>query len=461
MAKLFALEDDSDSGNKNDSLIDKVLNLSKQEKRSPMNLTADLINQRQDLKKEIQDKLDEEPEIKDDDSSDTDDDSDDNTDNNDDNGENKDNDDNKSKENDDDNKIDSGAADDKDSLNSLVGSGLKSEDKDEKKEEQATESFRTKITLSNIFKPIHDQYKRYTDSMSIYSLESQQLPIDGQPIVYVKDSVIKSLDNLVTLANNYIANNTTFTEKISSSVKNLNERITVFKQFVEAEKFHFTNKLINDKEILSNIAVPKKSDLNETSNILLKYIEDSMKTNALIINNDFNKLSSAYTTANFIKEDEDLVYKTVLPGFNVIRLHIDNYTNYLKTNIQEFQYYKIKTLKTEDLYDLDAVTVSEDNELNRLLTRLDKLLVNIALNTDNLKDINEHFTKFIDEIKVIIFDIEKDKFKDLASIDIDNKVKDFVKFKLVIESIYININLMIEFMTTVMSVLNICIELKD
>ena len=61
----------------------------------------------------------------------------------------------------------------------------------------------------------------------------------------------------------------------------------------------------------------------------------------------------------------------------------------------------------------------------------------------------------------MIYDVQQDKHKDLAGLDIDSKVKDFIRFKLAIEAYYININLILEFMTSVMSVLNEVVELKD
>lgn len=467
MAKLFALEDgdDKDHLENNELLIDKVLKYSEQQNKSPMSLTADVLKQRQDLKKEINEQLNKEPEDdgnNDGDSGDNSDNSNEGTDaegNNDDNSNGED-----SGEGKDTSKTDGDSADDKDALKSLVGSGLsdddnKGGDNKDKKEEPATESRR--INLSALFAPLSNRYNQYSTALEAFNLGSQKLALEEQPIVYVKEAVAESLNNLVTMANTYISNNNTFVEKNGVAVKEVNEKISIFRQFVENEKYHFTNVLISDKDILANVSCPTKSDVTETARILLNYVEDSTKANALVINNDFNKMSSGYTNQNFEAEGTDLVYKTVLPGFNIVRLHLEQYRDYIKTNIQEYQYYKLKVLKTEDLYNLEAITITEDRDLNRLLDILDKLIVNISLTTDNLKDINTHFTKFIDDIKVIVFDLDKDKFKDLASIDIDSKVKDFIKFKLVIESSYININTMIEFLSTILSVLNQCVELKD
>ena len=43
----------------------------------------------------------------------------------------------------------------------------------------------------------------------------------------------------------------------------------------------------------------------------------------------------------------------------------------------------------------------------------------------------------------------------------DSHMNGFIRFKLAIEAYYININLILEFMTSVMSVLNEVVELKD
>jgi len=476
MAKLFALED-LDTSDNNELLIDKVLNYSKQEK-SQMSLTADILAQRNELKEQINKELNKEPEDDQNPNASSTDDNDNpsSKDDTEDPDESKDNtDENKEptpeektegNKNPEENSDDVG--DDKDSIKSVIGSGLNNADnkkddntEDDKKDKPSTESFRSKIGLNDVFKPIKNSYSVYAASLSKYNLSTEQLSIKEQPVVYVKDSVIKSLEKLIEMANGYINNNLITTEKFTVSVKNYNEKITIFRQFVSQEKFHFTNKLINDRDILGNLLCPLKSDLIETSRILLNYVEDSTKSNTLLVNNDFSEIVSAYASKNFIVDGDDLMYKTVLPGFNIVRVHVENYKDYIKTDIENYQYYKIKTLKTEDLYSLNSITITEDKELNRLLDMMDKLLVNVSLTTDNLKDINTHFTKFIDEVKVIIFDINNDKYKDLASIDIDSKVKDFIKFKLAIESSYININTISDYLTTMLSVLNICVNLKD
>lgn len=465
MGKLYALEEQSEETPKNDLLIDKVLQKAQQPK-SPLSLTADLIKQRQELKKDIGDKLEKDPEDQEDQNNNNPDDNNNNDDQNSDN-QNQDNNDSGNSSSDNGNtndQDDSSAAEDKDSLSNLVGSGISSDDdkKEEKKEEPATESLKTHIiSLKNIFKPLNKQYNTYRVSLESYCLENKAVPPTEQPVAYVKDSLIESLNNLVALAGNYITNNTNFVETNRKSITSINERITVLKAFIENTKYHFTNKLINDKDILANVSCPGKSDLRDTLKVMINYIEASTRATSLVISNEFNTLESGYSNSDFIKDGDDLKYKDTLPGFNDIRLHIEPYKNYLSTNIQNFQYYKLKVFKTEDLYNLNAISVTEDKELQYIASSLDKLLLNISLASDNLSDVNTHFAKFVDDIKAIIYDINQDKYKNLNEIDIDSKIQDFVKFKLAIETYYVNINIMIEYMTSIISIINECIELKD
>lgn len=451
MVKLFAMEDDSSSSN-NTLLIDKVLESAKKPE-SATSLTADMLQQRQQLNEEIKEKLTEEPESSDDNS---------NTE------QSTNNDDNRNTDKEDESSTDDEPTgkeeedtdetpEDKEELKGLIGADLK----EDSNEDTATESLATRVTLANIFSPIRRHHERYVASLVPYALESSALPVKQQPIVYVKESVIASLNNLVTLSNAYIENNKTFTSKITESVKSLNERITVFKQFVDAEKYHFTNKLINDKDILSNLSVPDKSDPRETSRLIIDYAESSKRATTLLMSNEFSKLQDGYLNSNFKPEDGDLVFNKIIPGFNLIKVHLPVYKNYLSTKIEDYQYYKLKVLKTEDLYNLTSISVTEDKELLFLVDNIDKLIVNIALGVDNLIDINTFFSKFIEEVKAMIYDIDHDKYTNLAEVGIDAKVQDFIKFKLAIEAYYINVNTLIEYLTSTMSVLDLVVELKE
>ena len=64
-------------------------------------------------------------------------------------------------------------------------------------------------------------------------------------------------------------------------------------------------------------------------------------------------------------------------------------------------------------------------------------------------------------MKVFIYDVEQDKYSNLAELDIDSKVKDFIKFKLVSEAYYSNVSMLLNYILNLDTVINKCIELKS
>lgn len=467
MVKLFALEEDKKVDTQaNELLIDKVLKLAEKNK-DPVSLTADIIKQRQELKTEIQDRLNAEPEegSEDDGSSEG------GVDSGEENKENKDeggsgSDDNSSdtsNSNDKDNENLSTKADDKDSLKSMIGSGMSDEGSDDNggDDKTAQESFKSnRLSLSDIFKPIKNRHNQYLISLEEFNIPTKT-PIESHKIVYVKDSVLEALNNLVTVANNYIGKNKTFIDGNAESIKNVNERLTVLRQFIENRKYHFTHNLVNDQKLLAEVSVLDKSDPRETCKLLVTYIQNSNKFINYVLNNDFNSIGSALSNADFVSEEDDFAYKAMLPGFNMIRAHLDQYENYLKTNIENFHYYQLKTFKTEYLYNLDAIGITEDKELDFVMTNLDKMLIDLSMSVDNFNVVNSNLNKLIDEVKVFIYDVEQDKYSNLAELDIDSKVKDFIKFKLVSEAYYSNVSMLLNYILNLDTVINKCIELKS
>ena len=469
MAKLFALEEEGKKVDTeaNDLLIDKVLKLAEKNK-DPVSLTADIIKQRQELKTEIQDRLNAEPEEGSDENGDG-------------NGE-------ENKEGEEDSEGGSGSddaassdsgntddkdnenlsskADDKDSLKSMIGSGMSDDNGGDDKggeDKSAQESLRLSgkpLNLSKVFAPLKKSYDKYLVSMESFNIP-QRIAMEEQPIVYVKDSVLEALNNLVTVANNYIGKNKTFIDGNAESIKNVNERLTVLRQFIENRKYHFTHNLVNDQKLLAEVSVLDKSDPRETCKLLVTYIENSNKFINYVLNNDFNSIGSALSNAEFVSEEDDFAYKAMLPGFNMIRAHLDQYENYLKANIENFHYYQLKTFKTEYLYNLDAIGITEDKELDFVMTNLDKMLIDLSMSVDNFNVVNANLNKLIDEVKVFIYDVEQDKYSNLAELDIDSKVKDFIKFKLVSEAYYSNVTMLLSYILNLDTVINKCIELKS
>lgn len=470
MTKLFALEDASPP-NSTQLLIDKVIEQSKQPDK-PLSLTADILKQRQELQAEISKELSTpaNPPEGEKDSVDTppsgEEDKDPPTDAPE--QENPPQDPPRQEGSPPDQSDDNAEGEDKQTLQSLIGSGLAQKTQDaplakveDTPKQPATESYRPpRPTLTNLFTPLRRRYEQYKVSLESFNLSSKAVALEAQPIVYVQDSVIESLNNLVTLSHTYLQSNEGFIATTSESTKHLNERITVFRQMVEQGKYQFTQTLVKDKDILAAVSIPEKSDPRDTVKVLLNYLNHSAKAVGLVLKNDFATLPDSYHNANFLTEDEDWVYRDVLPGFNLVRVHLEHYKNYLSTPLQNYQYYKLKVLKTEDLYSLNAIAVTEDKELEYILASLDKLLVHLSMTVDNLTLISTRYTSLIDEVKVAVYDVENRKHQDLTQVGIDAKVQEFIRLKLAIEACYIDAHLVIEYMTGMMEVLNTTVELS-
>ena len=471
MSKLFALEEETGSGESgNDLLIDKLLDRKKEEV-SPLSLTADLLKQREEITKEIKDQLEEEPEKKDetgeeeeppaeDEGSDEGDES-----SKEEPAKEEDSKDTPKEDSKENSEEDEGSsADSTDDLESMIGSGLGGgSDKEPKaeKKETATESFKVVPTLRNCFGPLRDSHKGYLVSLESFGGDLKPVKETEQPIVYVKEAVLESIKNLTSIAFTYIDSNKTFTEKASVSTKSLNERLTVFTQLVESGKYHFTHKLVSDRDILANISFTDHSTVRETVRALVKYINHSNKASSTLLNSNFDELKSAFQTQEFREDGTDLVYSKPIPGFNLVKASVVPYTNYLKTKIENFQYYKLKVMKTEDLYNLPGISITEDKDIAYIVTTLNELLVSLTVSIDTLNGVTDHFNSFVDSLKVIAYNVGNDEFKNLSELGLDNKVKDFIRFKMVMEISYINVNLVMDYMTSVISALNIALELEE
>ena len=355
-------------------------------------------------------------------------------------------------------------ADNKDSLKSLIGSEDKEiPKKEEKKEEVTKESFKIKtkkVSLEKIFTPILHSYAKYTLSLEEFGLKSK-LSLEEQPVVYIKEDVIESLNNFIINLDFYKNKNIETISSFTTTVKNLNEKITILGTLIKERKFHFTNLVINEADILSNISVSNNSDIINSSNLLIKYNEISNNIVTAILKNDFSKLYSIFTANEFEKEENDLIYSKMLPGFNIVRVHLDPYTNFSKVKLNDYNYYIIKVLKTEDLYNLDSISINKDNVIDNLIDKMNILLIKLTSNIDTLNVLNTNLDKLLEETKALIYDIEQNKYDKLGELNIDNKIKDFIKFKIMFEICNVNINLLSNFLLQCLTVLDRVIELKS
>jgi hypothetical protein len=92
---------------------------------------------------------------------------------------------------------------------------------------------------------------------------------------------------------------------------------------------------------------------------------------------------------------------------------------------------------------------------------LDKILISAGLILDNVKDMSAQYQTFIDSLKTISYDVEKGAQTNLAGLGLDDKLKDFIKFKLVTE-LYINdLDAAVHYLSAAMSALAQLVELSD
>lgn len=486
MRKLFAMEETSESkSSSNELLIDKLLKKNEQ-KPSPMSLTADLLKQREVVTKEVKETIenteqdaDKDKAEQQEDTSSTDED----TQQTDENANQQDEDRpaakdeevaEKTPEKKDDaakpaqSDDDSDAADDAESLKGLIGSGLKDGSGGSKADQQpATESRRIELprssqpTLATMFEPLREHQAKYTLALESFGLEQQAVKLEAQPIAYAKDAVSKAIANLNAIAFKYIGNNQNFIDVHSKAILTLNERVTVLAGLIESKRYHLTHSLVSDRDVLEHVSIKGNSDPVETSRLLKAYMDESSAAISVLANAEFSALVDAFSSRDFKVDGADLVYARQLPGFVSIRVATAPYKTYMTTKVENFQYYRVKAFKMEDLYELPAISITNDSELEKVVKTMQELIVTATINVDSLTGVNKHFSDFSDRLKVIAYNVEHDQAKNLAELGIDELIKDFIKFKLIMECCLINISLVLEYLTSLSTVLDTCLELIE
>ena len=88
-------------------------------------------------------------------------------------------------------------------------------------------------------------------------------------------------------------------------------------------------------------------------------------------------------------------------------------------------------------------------------------MVSAGLILDNLKVVNKNYQEFVDSLKAMSHDVQSGEQKDLAGLRLDDRLKDFIKFKLVSE-LYINdLDSAVQYLTAGLRALANLVELSD
>lgn len=451
MGKLFSTEGLNDSEKPDELLIDKLTSLRKTEQPG-LPLTAELIKRRNELQSELNKRF---AKTSDDGGKSGEDNEKEKTDQSED-SKTKDqsSDENKSTEDNDSTKTsdtDGNEAEDLESLNAIVGSAKTS-----------TESFKQPVsnTFKQGIKAIVDKYASYVLSLESMNLADQKQPITSQPIAYVKDEVLSSLNALIAMANKYIVNNQAAVESVSNGVKTILDSLTVYKEAYANHKLSFTAKLISDTGILGSLSVVGKSDLKETSGILLKFLEGVSPLIEKLLTNKLTQIPSILKTSDFVDNNGLLQYRYMLPGFFNVQVAYEPYTNYIKTNYEDYQFLRLRVMRIQDLYDLDHIAITDDKSFMSVLDKADKILMNVGLCVDNLKTVNDGYSSLIEKLKALVYEIEKGEKEKLTDIGLDEHLQDFIKYKLATELYLNSIKTATEFLTSLITAFGILLEVR-
>jgi len=313
-----------------------------------------------------------------------------------------------------------------------------------------------KLSSENFFQSYIDEHTRYLDSLKSFSISKRikHISVENQPVVYTKDKMIESLKKILNTANVYDSVINEMFMSLSSSLKEAMETITIYKTYKEQNKITFTNKLIDNKDILINLYSDINCDFKSSLRIMDKFNTDTITLIKFLLTNELNTITGILKTANFILNDNgEYNYKDKLPGFNLVTINITEYNNYIKTILEEYSCHSIKNIKPTEMLSLDALAIKDEQILDYVNSYLTKIITSMAIITDTMKDVNKTMNETFKEVKLKIYDLENNKVTDMPSLNIDKTIKDIIKLKLALESILVNISISSRFITSSTTVL--------
>lgn len=465
-----------------DTLLDKVIELDKQEEtKDSFSITAELIKKRDELKKEIEQKL---AGIKPDEDKDTTD------------IEGTEDSPNTNSEDtaetvsakDKDIMDKSSDSEDKTSIaDSLSGSKDKSAEPDagEKKEpniddlddikmddssEVAKESLTLirKAAIGNFFAPYIDAYNKRIEYLKTLKLPmssrlmQKNLSMEEQPIVYTKDKALESFKNVVSTISIYNKTSKNIANSFSIALKAFMEQATIYQVYLEKERLQFTSKLIDNKEILVNLAIDSNLNLKESLRNITRFNEDTLTLTKFMLNNSLEAISGSLHAANFVVDEDrfEYRYRESLPGFNDVSISVTEYTNFIKTKLASYIAYTTQTVKPSEYYSLPSLAVKDETNLSYILEYVNKEIASLGIIVDNLDSIDKLLTSILDDIKIKVYDLENDRIQDYSSLGIDDVLKNIIKAKLALELNLVGININNKFLTAIFSALKETTELK-
>ena len=354
-----------------------------------------------------------------------------------------------------------------------------SEDKDDKdKDEEEDEDLGLESVSSKLnskwdffrsMRRLSNQRKRLLQSYGIEDASDVQIDdpvadpiVDGTVnVVYAQDAMVEAIQKLGDVNKRYITNTNSFIEKMNVSVPKFDERISNFEVVIAGGQLSFTNKVISDIPLLKPISFDGVSDPRKTIKRLRTFLQDTNELTTLISSSDFNDMGAAFANKGFMAGSEVYVYKSQQPGFNTIEARLPSYSGYMKTGITEYQFYSITENNTSLLFNIPGLALNDEKELGFIIKSMKEVIIDMSLSVDILRAVLNNFNSYMDELKVLRVGIEDGEFENLAELGIDDKIKDFIKMKLIVEIISVNVNIAFDYLSGLAGILDLAVKFND
>lgn len=320
----------------------------------------------------------------------------------------------------------------------------------------AKESFAEQGVLFTNLKLAYEQYVGDVKEMNPNAVPNTP---DERPVAYVAKDITLALSNMVNVSAKYIE----YTDKLSGRITNLakeaNNVVGTYKTYLSENRIKYTYKLLKDTDLLSKIGIEGSTDIRVTSKALHVFNEESAKLILHVLNNDFSALASAITASGFSKTPKNIdiekihefQYRGKIPGFYRINATLQDYTSYLNADTKAYGFFKSNGAPQQVLLDLPAISVTKDKDLSVILQSVDTVLVEVVALCDNIGTVKNSVQRFIELVKVKIFDINNGNAKQLSALKIDETIQHFIQLKMAIELMTVTSEVNLAFLSGVIS----------
>jgi hypothetical protein len=345
----------------------------------------------------------------------------------------------------------------------------KDSDKEEEKEEDTTkkeDKDTDKVSaesMKTLFSPLKKTYSKYLITLESFNLNKKPLSLEEQKVAYVKEDVIKSLNNFVLEMTKYNNHNLNLVEKRSKMIMDMDSKFLIVSEYQKKSMVEYTNELIKDSTILSSVLSTDCKNIRSSVRTLLKFTE-RMKNLAIVIGkNSFEGVVDAAIVCGFSRSEIDsnlYDYEEVQPGFNKTYMTYVPYSSYLKSNLEEYAISRAKLFKVTDLANLEPILINNKADVQYITSTMSEVNNNVSQIVTILSKATEDLAPLQDKVKACIYDVEKSQDLKLAELPIDDYIKKFLTLKYLFDASNVTLDIYSEVTTTLLTVLDKSVNLK-